>query len=192
MKNLNSNFSSCNSCDYCNNCKNCNSCDSCDYCNNCNYCNSCNSCNACIVCNFCNFCNNCNYCYSCNYCKNLRMTEYNLFCYSEESNDENSFHQKRYRVFNKEITKEEYYKISIPEIKLEFNSSEILKTRYKTAFKKAWNELSQDEKNKFLNLPNFNKDIFFEITWVEIWDYIIWKEIEVDIEWKIYKAKIIN
>ena len=52
------------------------------------------------------------------------MTEYNLFCYAEEFNDENSFQQKRYRAFNKEITKEEYDKISIPKIKLEFDNNE--------------------------------------------------------------------
>ena len=96
------------------------------------------------------------------------MTEYNLFCYAEEFNDENSFQQKRYRVFNKEITKEEYDKISIPKIKLEFDNNEWYTTRYQTAFKKAWNELSQDDKNKILDLPHFDKDIFFKITWIQI------------------------
>ena len=92
------------------------------------------------------------------------MTEYNLFCFSEKFNDENSFQQKRYRVFNKEITQEEYNKISVLEIKLEFDKSEVSSTRYQTAFKKAWNELSQDNKNKILDLPHFDKDIFFKIT----------------------------
>ena len=92
------------------------------------------------------------------------MTEYNLFCFAEDFNDENSFQQKRYRVFNKEITQEEYNKISVLEIKLEFDKSEVSSTRYQTAFKKAWSELPQEEKNKFLSLPNFDKDIFFKIT----------------------------
>ena len=122
----------------------------------------------------------------------MGMTEYNLFCYAEEFNDENSFQQKRYRAFNKEITKEEYDKISIPKIKLEFDNNEWYTTRYQTAFKKAWSELPQEEKNKFLNLPNFDKDIFFKITWVQIEDSLIGKEVSVEIEGKIYKAKIIN
>ena len=92
------------------------------------------------------------------------MTEYNLFCFAEDFNDENSFQQKRYRVFNKEITQEEYDKISIPRIKLNFDKDELYFTRYQTAFKKAWNELSQDDKNKILDLPHFDKDIFFKIT----------------------------
>lgn len=36
------------------------------------------------------------------------MTEYNLFCYSKEHNDGNSFQQKRYRAFNKEVSKGRY------------------------------------------------------------------------------------
>lgn len=56
-------------------------------------------------CYSCNYSNYSNYCYS---CKNLKMTEYNLFCYSKEYNDVNSFQQKRYRAFNKEVGKERY------------------------------------------------------------------------------------
>jgi hypothetical protein len=92
------------------------------------------------------------------------MTEYNLFCYAEKNKDEDSFQQKRYRVFNKEISKEEYEKISIPSIKLEFNRDESYPTRYQTAFKKAWNLLSQEGKSEFLNLPNFSWEIFTKIT----------------------------
>jgi hypothetical protein len=92
------------------------------------------------------------------------MTEYNIFCYSEKFNDKNSFQQNRYRVFNTQITKEEYDKISIPKIKLEFDKNESYETRYQTAFKKAWNLLNQEEKNKFLNLQHFNSEIFKEIT----------------------------
>ena len=110
------------------------------------------------------------------------MTEYNLFCFAEVSNDENSFQQKRYRVFNKEITKEEYEKITIPKIELHFDKDESFDTRYQTAFRKAWNELSQEGKNKFLNLPNFSKDIFFKITGVQIEDSFIGKEVSVEVE----------
>ncbi len=36
------------------------------------------------------------------------MTEYNLFCWSELFNDEHSFQQKRYRVFNQQVSKNRY------------------------------------------------------------------------------------
>ena len=92
------------------------------------------------------------------------MTEFNLFCYAKVYNDKDSFQQKRYRVFNKEITEGEYNKIKIPEIKLEFDKNKSYTTRYQAAFINAWNKLNQEEKDEFLNLPHFDKDIFKEIT----------------------------
>jgi len=39
------------------------------------------------------------------------MSEYQIFCYSKVFNDENSFQQKRYRAFNKEVGKGRYNEI---------------------------------------------------------------------------------
>jgi len=39
------------------------------------------------------------------------MTEYNLFCYSKQYNDANSFQQDRYRAFNQVVGKERYYEL---------------------------------------------------------------------------------
>jgi hypothetical protein len=36
--------------------------------------------------------------------------------------------------------------------------------RYKKARKDAWDKLSNKDKEKFTNLPHFDKNIFFEIT----------------------------
>ena len=69
------------------------------------------------------------------------MTEYNYFCSAKKYNDENSFQQKRYRVFNTQITKEEYERIPKIYNKLEFDKNESYTTRFKTAFKKMWNKL---------------------------------------------------
>jgi hypothetical protein len=58
--------------------------------------------------------------------------------------------------------------------------------------------LSQEGKSEFLNLPNFSWEIFTKITWVKpveqstILDDLVWKEISVEVEGRIYKAKIIN
>jgi hypothetical protein len=39
---------------------------------------------------------------------------------------------------------------------------------YKEAWALYWSEASKDDKDKFLNLPNFDKDIFLEITGVDV------------------------
>lgn len=95
------------------------------------------------------------------------MTEYNYFCWSKEFNDEDSFQQKRYRVFNVEVTKEEYEKIKKIYHKLEFNSNENYNTRFQTAFKKMWDKLSQEEKQEYFDIPHFNWDGFTFITGIE-------------------------
>ena len=69
------------------------------------------------------------------------MTEYNYFCSSEKYNDENSFQQKRYRIFNKQVSKEEYEKVKKIYNKLEFDKNESYETRFQTAFKKMWDKL---------------------------------------------------
>ena len=98
------------------------------------------------------------------------MTEYNYFCSAEKYNDENSFQQKRYRVFNTQITKEEYENINKIYNKLEFDSNEGYTTRFQTAFKKMWDNLDSKWRQQYLDIPYFDKKIFLDITWVEIND----------------------
>jgi len=95
------------------------------------------------------------------------MTEFNYFCYADDK-DKDWFQRPRYQVFNKQLTKEEYYKIEIVKLNLEFDENEDSKTRYKTAFKKAWDKLSEEDKNKIINLPWFNKKDFKKYYWVNI------------------------
>ena len=69
---------------------------------------------------------------------------------------------------------------------------------YKEAFKKSYNDLSEEERKKqteqLKSLPNWNKDIFLEISWIdiegkkEIKEYII-KELQEKLgeEFKIIK-----
>lgn len=91
--------------------------------------------------------NNCScyYCNSCYYCKNLRMTEYNLFCYSKEYNDDNSFQQKRYRAFNKEVGRERYYQI------LSLVKSILLNKDLK--LNEYWKQVTQDQWRQLLDIP---------------------------------------
>ena len=96
------------------------------------------------------------------------MTERNIFCYAEEEGDKNSLQKSRYRIFNAQITKEEYDNIQVPKITLDFDKDEPYETRYKTAFKKAWAELDEDGKKQFTDLPHFDPDIFKKITGVNV------------------------
>jgi hypothetical protein len=119
------------------NCESCESCNSCYYCNSCKYCYSCNSC---YYCYYCESCYSCNYCY---YCKNLRMTEYNIFCWSKEYNDEMSFQQKRYRAFNQEVGKTRYNEI-VKEVSDILGSTKLhLSESWKSITKEQWIKLSQ-------------------------------------------------
>ena len=97
-------------------------------------------------CDSCNYCDYCDYCYSCDYCKNLKMSEYNLFCYSEKYNDEKSFQQKRYRAFNKEIGEERY--LEITEI-----VNTIIPKNNKLKLQDFWKSVNQDQWIKLLEIP---------------------------------------
>ena len=113
------------------------------------------------------------------------MTEYNYFCWSENYNDDNSFQQKRYRVFNVEVWKEEYNKINKIYRKLDFDKNESYSTRFQTAFKKMWDKLTQEEKQEYYNIPHFNWEWFTFITGIE-------KETEIEtieIWWIKYNKK---
>ncbi len=95
------------------------------------------------------------------------MTEYNYFCRSTEYNSDTSFQQKRYRVFNVGVTKEEYFNIKKLNYKLEFDKNESYKTRFSTAFKKMRNTLTTEQKQEFYDIPHFNKEWFTYITGIE-------------------------
>lgn len=109
-------------------------------------------------------CNSCNSCYS---CRNLKMTEYNYFCWSTEYNSDTSFQQPRYRVFNVEVGEEEYNKIKKIYHKLDLCGNESYENRFQTAFKKMWNTLTQEQKQEYFDIPHFNWEGFTYITGVE-------------------------
>ena len=95
------------------------------------------------------------------------MTEYNYFCWSEKFNDKDSFQQKRYRVFNVEVSESEYNKIRKIYHKLEFDKDESYVTRFQTAFKKMWNDLNKEEKQEYFDIPHFNWEGFTFITGIK-------------------------
>ena len=74
------------------------------------------------------------------------MTEYNLFCYSEKYNDENSFQQKRYRAFNKQLTEQRYR-----EVLTECNN--ILKFSKEKTLYENWKSVTQEQWKQLLSIP---------------------------------------
>ena len=86
------------------------------------------------------------------------MTEHNLFCYSEKYNDENSFQQKRYRAFNKEVGEERYYEILkevkdiLKDLKLELKDN---------SWSDEWKKVTQEQWKQLLAIPEA-KDFNFE------------------------------
>ena len=99
------------------------------------------------------------------------MTEYNLFCYSENYDDENSLQQKGYRAFNREVGKERYEEIKkevdkiLDGLKLELN---------KNSWANEWKKVTKDQWNKLLAIPEA-KDF------KEGFEYISDVKIETDI-----------
>ena len=74
------------------------------------------------------------------------MTEYNIFCYSKNYNDENSFQQKRYRAFNIEVGKERYNEILVLVNKIIPNDNKLQLNDF-------WRSISQDQWMKLLAIP---------------------------------------
>jgi hypothetical protein len=73
-----------------------------------------------------------------------------LFCYSENYNDENSFQQKRYRAFNKEVGETRYNEIVkevkeiLKDLKLELN---------KNTWSDEWKKVTQEQWKQLLEIP---------------------------------------
>lgn len=62
---------------------------------------------------------------------------------------------------------------------------------YQEAFQKSYNNATREEQLKIKNLPNFDAEVFYEISGIKIDDEPMQgKEVEVVINGKIYKAVI--
>ena len=125
--------------------------------------------NSCDYCNYCDYCDSCN---SCNYCKNLRMTEYNLFCYSKNYNDNDSFQQERYRAFNKIVGEKRYLELInlikgiLQDFKPELNNN---------SWSDEWGKVTPEQWRKLLEIPEA-KDF------KEGFEYISGIKINVEVE----------
>jgi hypothetical protein len=119
------------------------------------------------------------------------MSERMIFCLGEGRwEKEGEGYQKNNRVFNVQVTAEEFDKITVPKIKLpvarwieekemtddEKDDNENYKTlggylktlSYQDAWKLAWGEMAEEVKAQFKNIPHFNADIFKKITGIDV------------------------
>ena len=95
------------------------------------------------------------------------MTEYNLFCYSKNCDDNNSFQQKRFRAFNKEVGESRYYEIKdlvydiLTDFKLELD---------KKSWSEEWEKVTPEQWSALLNIPEAKdfKEGFEFITGIKI------------------------
>ena len=145
------------------------------------------------------------------------MSEYMIFCLGDgkyESKGEG--YQKNHRVFNQQLTKEEWNKVkselSVIKIPLtkwidskdmtsedKDNSSTwkevggILKVlSYEQAWATWWLEAKQEEKNKILDCKYFDPKIFTEITGIKdfVTTNLSGKTVKVELDGKTYEAVI--
>ena len=117
------------------------------------------------------------------------MTEYNIFCYSENFNNINSFQQKRYRAFNKDVGEKRYNEILILVMSL-------IPNKNKLQLNDFWKSIVPEQWNKLLAIPEATdfKTGFEYISGINIIpvDSLIGKEVSVTIDKKTYTAKIIS
>ena len=109
------------------------------------------------------------------------MTEYNLFCWAENYNDENSFQQKRYRAFNGEVGEKRYYEILLvvkeilKDLKLELN---------KNSWIEEWKKVTSEQWNEILSIPEANKEIIEKIIGFEIKGNDVNDDVEIIVDGK--------
>jgi len=140
-----------------------------------------------------------------------------IFCLGEgKYNIKGEGYQKNYRIFNKGVSEEVFNKVysSQPEFKLpvstwkdkkEMTKDEIenypvcheiggyLKVlSYKDAWAEGWKTASKEFKEWVKELPNFDEELFKEITGLEIDnDSLKGQEVKVEVGGKTYRAVII-
>ena len=102
--------------------------------------------------------------------------EHNMYCFdilSDMKRDDWEYHPARYASFKFNLISFIGFDVMTEEEKKNFPEYKTiggyLKTNnYKTACEIWWGKLNQKEKDSFKTLPNFNADIFYEITGIRI------------------------
>jgi len=120
------------------------------------------------------------------------MSEYMLFCLGGEDSRKGEGYQKSNRIFNVDVSHDKYMEArqSLPTLNLgitkwtdkkdmtkeEKNSVSSWETRggylkrytYEEAWATTWDKLSNSDRQKFLDLPHFDAEIFEAITGIDV------------------------
>lgn len=112
------------------------------------------------------------------------MAEFNLFCWSEEYNDNASFQQARYRVFNKEVGENRYQEL--------LNTIQnILPYAHRTALNDLWDSLTSEQIDQLAAIPEFDRKGFEYITKIKVpTEKLTGKKVGLIIDGKKYTATI--
>jgi hypothetical protein len=96
------------------------------------------------------------------------MSEKMIFCIGEGAYaNKGKGYQKSLQIFNVPVSEEVYDKTLTSLYKKSFNLPIIETGSYKEAWEKMWKGLSDSDKTFFTTLPNFNADIFEQITGIK-------------------------
>jgi hypothetical protein len=93
-----------------------------------------------------------------------------IFCLGNEKDGrKDEGYQKRYRVFNKNVSVSEYTKVlnTISKIKI-YDGTEIFAFGFEDAWISFWKTATKEEKETILNISQFDKKVFKGITGIEI------------------------
>lgn len=94
------------------------------------------------------------------------MSERMLFCVGEgKYTRKGAGYQKNNQIFNVQVDEEDWDTAikSLPKIELNLKQN-----NYEDAWAAWWKSAEQSDKNKILELPHFNKDIFKGITGIDV------------------------
>ena len=114
------------------------------------------------------------------------MTEHNIFCQSDNLNDENSFQQKKYRAFNKDVGETRYREILdlirndiLKDLKLELNEN---------SWEDEWKKVTAEQWQRILTIPEADKKVIEKIIGFEL----RLDEPEIEIDGKKYSKSTIK
>ena len=112
------------------------------------------------------------------------MSEFNLFCYSKNYNDKNSFQQERHRAFNKSIGQDRYYEL-LKEVR------SIIPNKSNLKLPEFWKSITQGQWANLLAIKEAKdfKEGFEYISGQKITNSCDGKEVEIDGKTYILKEK---
>jgi len=112
------------------------------------------------------------------------MTEYNLFCYSKSYDDENSFQQKRWRIFNIEVGENRYREL--------LQKCKYILGTHSLKLSNLWKQVTQDQWKQLMDLAKEVRGDDFREGFEYISGIELKPEAMIDINGKKFSASTIQ